>query len=359
MHSLSLDSFKKRVYTLIFTIGWLANLVAWRFMEMQGVFALPIRTLFWVGMLLMPILIFLTWKPGVPSRIVDSLMVVYMACVSAACIALGFYSEHSAHVALESLYMWVPVMYMFAFSQENRQRALWHSAFLWLLLFLVSLPFLLANSDSYEALYNIQLHFMSAFFVVAFYFFATHQKHLRLAKLNVDELATLANTDELTQLANRRRLEELLSSEHLRFARYGHVYALILLDIDHFKQFNDNFGHDIGDKILQALARRIQEVLREVDTLARWGGEELVVLLPETELDEARQKAEQICRHVRDKAFVGGYTITLSCGVTEVCEGDDPSSMFKRADDALYQAKGNGRNRVEGLPIRQPASDIA
>lgn len=345
----SLKPFKKRVYSLIFFIGWLANSVAWGFMEMQGITALPTRIIFGVGMVFTPMLIFLTWKPGFSAHIVDGLTVIYVAIVSAASLGLGFYSPYRDNIALESLYMWIPVMYMFTFSQLNRQRAMWYSACLWLLLFSISLPFLLENSGTQKALYNIQLHLMSAFCVVAFYFFATYQQHLRLAKLNVDELASLANTDGLTQIANRRHIAELMNREHLRFARYQHVYAIILMDIDHFKQFNDNFGHDVGDKILKLLAVRVQEKLRVVDTLGRWGGEELIVLLPETRFAEAMQKAEQICRHVQQKALVDKHMITLSCGVTEVARDDSTNSVFKRADDALYKAKNNGRNCVEGI----------
>lgn len=354
-----LKSFKKRIHTLIFTIGWLANLIAWSASSAQGVASLPQHLLCLIGFVLMPLLAYLIWKPDFPAHLVDALTVLYVAGISAACIGLGFYSPYSGDIPLEALYLWIPVMYLFTFSLGSRRQAALYSAGLWLLLFAISLPFLLKNPSSQEAYLNVQLHLMSIFIIVAFFYFSTYQQQLRLARLSVDELATLANTDELTQLANRRRLEELMTLEQLRFARYGHPYTLILLDIDHFKQFNDNFGHDLGDKILRALARRVQETLREVDTLARWGGEELVVLLPETGLDEALKKAESICQCVRQTALVDQHSITLSCGVAEVGEGDDVASLFKRADEALYRAKDNGRDQVQGVLAERAAVSVA
>ena len=359
MRLASLEHFKKRIHTFIFIIGWLANLIAWALSEVQNSYILPQRPLFAVGFVLLPLLVVLAWKPGFPQRVVDGLTVLYVAGISAACLWLGFYSAYRELIRLETLYMWTPVMYMFTFSLGTRKQAAVYSAVLWLVFFMISLPFLLTYPNSPEAFYNIQLHLMSVFFIVAFFYFSTYRKHLHVAQLNVDELAVLANTDSLTQLANRRRIEEVMKGEHLRFARYQHPYALILIDIDYFKKFNDEFGHDVGDTILQALANRIQEVLREVDTLARWGGEELLVLLPETGFSEALIKAEHICDHVRERTLLGEHSITLSCGVTEVGDGDTPASIFKRVDEALYEAKDKGRNRVEGLRAEQISARVA
>ena len=336
--------------TAILLIGCLANVVAWLSVEILDTVTMPIRSIFLVGVLLLPILAFLSWTKRATFELIDNLTVAYVAGIAAITMGIGFYTVKGDQVALEYLYMWIPVMYMFTFAQANLKQALLKAIALWFLLFLVSLPFLFQNTPSPRAFVNIQLHLVSAFIIISFFFFAMYQQHLRLAKLSVDELDALANTDSLTQVANRRRLTELIKNEQLRFTRYHHGYAIILLDIDHFKRFNDHFGHDVGDRLLQALTGRIKEVLREVDCLARWGGEEFLVLLPETSFAEAQLKANKLCEHIAARALLDNHLVTVSCGVTAAREGDTYETLFRRADKALYKAKYEGRNRVEGFP---------
>ena len=164
----------------------------------------------------------------------------------------------------------------------------------------------------------------------------------------MDELARLANTDELTKLANRRRMTEAIESELLRFARYGHTFSIILIDIDHFKTINDRYGHSVGDQTLVALSARATETLRDVDTLGRRGGEEFVVTLPETEFEQTMHKAAALCSHVAAQPLVGDHAVTISCGVSSVTTGDTIDTLMRRADVALYTAKRHGRNCAEG-----------
>jgi len=161
-------------------------------------------------------------------------------------------------------------------------------------------------------------------------------------------LEQIAATDPLTGAANRTRFEELLVNEQHRHARSPKIpFAVILLDIDHFKRINDTWGHNQGDVVLKGVAQHVQNQLRHYDTLARWGGEEFAVLLPQTDLEAARSVAEKICRSLAATEFGQVGQVTASLGVALYRPGETGSELLGRADDALYRAKRNGRNRVE------------
>ncbi|TDY03995.1 diguanylate cyclase [Thiohalophilus thiocyanatoxydans] len=164
------------------------------------------------------------------------------------------------------------------------------------------------------------------------------------------ELQRQASHDSLTGLYNRRNFEALLLHELERATRYRRQLALILLDIDHFKTVNDRFGHNAGDEVLRQLAVIMREQTRDSDVLARWGGEEFIILLPETDLDGALQAAGALRQAVADTRFPTVGQVTVSLGVSTYQSGDTPDSLIKRADDAMYQAKTAGRNRVRPGP---------
>lgn len=161
-----------------------------------------------------------------------------------------------------------------------------------------------------------------------------------------------AHTDPLTGIANRRSFDERLKAV-LRDAREsGEALSLLMVDIDHFKKFNDSFGHQLGDKVLQLVARILKTQIKGRDTVARYGGEEFAVILPATKLEGAAALAEQIreavaSRHIVQKRTGEDFgTITLSIGAAFLRGGESGESLIKRADDALYAAKREGRNRV-------------
>ena len=161
------------------------------------------------------------------------------------------------------------------------------------------------------------------------------------------ELQHQATHDPLTGICNRLRLEELLEREQERSERYGTPFALVMFDIDHFKRVNDTYGHDAGDAILRELTRLVAGCLRTPDILARWGGEEFMVLLPETDRDGATELAERLRRAVAEHAFSGPGRVTISLGVAPHHADQPLKVLLKAVDDALYRAKGAGRDRVE------------
>jgi diguanylate cyclase (GGDEF)-like protein len=167
-----------------------------------------------------------------------------------------------------------------------------------------------------------------------------------------EEQASEARIDALTGLANRRALEEILAAEISRAHRFTHELAIVLLDLDRFKEINDSFGHAAGDVMLRAVSRLLTSLARQGDTVARWGGEEFVVVLPETDLPGAQRFAERLRRTIEAHA-VGDMRTTASCGVATMLPEDDVEELLGAADRALYQAKSNGRNRTESA-VRGP-----
>ncbi|MGZ5201351.1 MAG: diguanylate cyclase [Telluria sp.] len=172
------------------------------------------------------------------------------------------------------------------------------------------------------------------------------QKEELLAALAT--IRTLATRDELTSLANRRHMNEVLAAEERRHARAG-AACIALLDIDFFKSINDRFGHAQGDAVLRAFAAAAQGALRSSDMLARWGGEEFLLMLPETGLAEAQQVLARMADGVAALQLPGldlGRAITFSAGVTERIGAEPFADTISRADNALYRAKAEGRNRI-------------
>jgi two-component system cell cycle response regulator len=169
---------------------------------------------------------------------------------------------------------------------------------------------------------------------------------------NLDHSLELAVTDQLTGLHNRRYMVGQLEALVKRATHGGDPVAALLIDIDHFKKINDGYGHDVGDEVLQEFAVRLASNVRAIDLPCRYGGEEFVVVMPGTKLEDAERIAERIRLHVAGSPFrvMGGselLTVTISIGVAATLgEGDRPEALLKRADEAVYEAKASGRNKV-------------
>lgn len=157
---------------------------------------------------------------------------------------------------------------------------------------------------------------------------------------------SLATTDELTGLNNRHSMDARIDSETERSARYGAPLSIIMMDVDHFKRVNDTWGHDAGDEVLKRIAAIVVELVREPDSVYRWGGEEIIVLAPHTPLDGAVTLAEKLRKAIAAEAFPWAGTVTASFGAAEFLPGEGVERWFKRADQAMYRAKNTGRDKV-------------
>jgi len=174
------------------------------------------------------------------------------------------------------------------------------------------------------------------------------QRTRELSKAN-QQLQTLALTDELTGIANRRQMKSLGEEEANRSDRSQRPFSVMLLDIDHFKPINDRYGHDVGDHCLQVFAQAIESVLRSVDRFGRWGGEEFIIIVFDSDQLDLVHLSEKVLDSVRGIAVAvddQNITMTVSIGVAE-WHGTSFDELVSEADDALYRAKAQGRDRAE------------
>jgi diguanylate cyclase len=168
----------------------------------------------------------------------------------------------------------------------------------------------------------------------------------------LDQAEQRAKTDVLTGLPNRLAFEEFFGDARAKAGKNGRPLSVLLIDVDHFKRFNDDFGHGVGDQVLRLIARVLQERVREQDLPARYGGEELIAVLPDLDLAACTAVAENIrksiaeCRITRRSTGSALPSITVSIGVAQWRPGESMSEMIERCDRALYEAKDAGRNRV-------------
>jgi len=178
------------------------------------------------------------------------------------------------------------------------------------------------------------------------------ERTLELSRVNqqlqiqLDENRSLAERDALTRIANRYRLEKCLLEECDRAERFRVPLALVAMDIDDFKPVNDRYGHGVGDQTLIGVAERLESCVRTTDLLARWGGDEFMVVLPASNLDTAKELAERIHRAIKQSPIVNDLNVTLSLGIVERRMGESPAALVARADRALYRSKAAGKDGV-------------
>jgi diguanylate cyclase (GGDEF)-like protein len=166
-----------------------------------------------------------------------------------------------------------------------------------------------------------------------------------LRQLN-ERLEHLSITDKLTQTFNRIGIDNSINNELNRLKRYGQNFGIILLDVDYFKKVNDTFGHDVGDFVLKGIAEVLKKNTRATDIVGRWGGEEFLIICPETNEDNISKLAELLRTHIEQHDFNPVDKVTCSFGTTIANKDDDINSLLKKADSALYEAKESGRNKV-------------
>ena len=205
---------------------------------------------------------------------------------------------------------------------------------------LVSGFFIISNTDIY---------IMHAFWVFCSFSFGflgalIFDRSRKAIFMNQQELHRLAITDELTGAFNRNHLNSVLSQEIARCRRYGQTFGLLMIDIDHFKNINDTFGHTVGDRVLQKVAQILSTFIRSNDTLVRWGGEEFVVIALEVDENTLSQSCEKLRHKIQGDRYGSVGTVTVSIGATLLRKNDTQVTLISRADTALYEAKGKGRN---------------
>ncbi len=189
---------------------------------------------------------------------------------------------------------------------------------------------------------------------IAYFYESTSQKAFEIIDLSrekeqdyLKKLESQSRTDQLTDLYNRRYFDDQFTAEYEKIARYKNSFCLIMIDLDFFKSINDDFGHQTGDKVLQEFSELMKQNTRNSDVISRWGGEEFMLLLPNTDLKNAEVMAEKLRKATQDHVFVHKKPVTISSGVIEVASNDYSKREFMyKVDEALYTAKTTGRNKV-------------
>ncbi len=175
------------------------------------------------------------------------------------------------------------------------------------------------------------------------------EAHAELARKN-KELKIMATRDALTGLNNRFALDETMTRELHKARRHGRPLSMLIIDVDHFKQVNDTHGHQIGDQVLSRLAALLKENTRGSDVLGRWGGEEFLIICPETDSRGIMPLAENLRRCIEGSPFPIAGRITISIGVSTFATDDSVEKLIQKADKGLYRAKEHGRNQVASVP---------
>lgn len=243
--------------------------------------------------------------------------------------------------------LWLYLVDVYAFYVLAARQARWFTGVTWSLTWLAGLPAALAPATTLpDVAAFVQFQGGALVAIVLTSALVAWRTALGEAQLRLEEAERDSLTDMLTGQPNRRATELTIRREIARSRRSGFPFGLILLDIDHFKVLNDVHGHRTGDAVLMELARLVRATLRTEDELGRWGGEEFLVVAPNTGPDEALGLAERLRLAIERHAWLARQ-VTASFGVTVYRRGDALEPLFKRADDALYRAKERGRNRCE------------
>lgn len=175
----------------------------------------------------------------------------------------------------------------------------------------------------------------------------SHDAYLLVSEKNIQSLKQTALTDKLTQISNRLKGDDALNELIERSNRFHQPFSLIMFDVDHFKKINDTYGHDAGDEVLIGLSKYVKNLCKSSDIFVRWGGEEFIILLPGTTLDNALIFANKLCKGIAKQPLIEMAQVTCSFGVATHKVGEHQNALLKRVDLLLYRAKNNGRNRVE------------
>ncbi|MDQ3863910.1 MAG: GGDEF domain-containing protein [Actinomycetota bacterium] len=348
-----LEGVKRRTYLIATLCGLPALVLVWISMGTEGFVANMIFSLF---MLFYLACVLALWSRVVSIRLAERAMFLGVVAFVFAHLSYVLYTYGSLDEARTTItevsYTTLTALYVVAYLIFDSRTALRISlTFFGLQLFAVLLKALSeapGGPNLGEILWLLRMHaFMGA--VIALIYASSYVKdQLLLQREMAEAMHRLAHTDQLTGVANRRELYSELKKETDKSERYGRPLSIIFFDLDHFKSVNDTYGHDCGDGVLREVVRATQRVLRATDRLGRWGGEEFVVLAPETDLRQASRLAERLRVEIANHRHGTGAAVTASLGFAEYeATRDTAETLLKRADQALYKAKFLGRNRAE------------
>jgi diguanylate cyclase (GGDEF)-like protein len=361
----NLDEVKRRAYLIATLSGLPAVLLVWLSMGPDGMVA---NTIFSLFVLFYLACVLALWTRAVSIRLAERTMFLGVVLFTFVHLAYVLYTNVSLAAArttiTEVTFTTLTALYVVAYLIFDSHTALRIS----LTVFGLELFAVLAKGlteapsgpNQVELMWVLRMHaFMGA--VIALIYTSSYLKDQLLRQREMAEaMHRLAHTDQLTGVSNRRELYAELQKETDKSERYERPLSIIFFDLDNFKSVNDTYGHDCGDGVLREVVGATERVLRTTDRLGRWGGEEFVVLAPETDLQEASRLAERLRVEIANHRSGSAPAVTASLGFAQYEAGDTPETLIKRADQALYKAKILGRNRAvpadwgRGGPIFAP-----
>jgi diguanylate cyclase (GGDEF)-like protein len=294
-------------------------------------------------------------RSGLNKRLADPAMTMQQMLYAILCAAWAYSFAGIAHNVVGVI---LAVILMFGMFGLSSRQVIWLGIYTLALFGLVMALCAQRNPDHYppgeEIVYFMILCIMVAGVGLLTVRLRRMRNRLRRQKVELEaalaHIHRLATHDDLTGLVNRRHMQELLENERMRLERSDQDWCVALIDLDHFKSVNDAHGHAIGDEVLRALSRHAHALIRRTDVLARWGGEEFVLLLPNTPIAAATISLERLREHFHANPLqVHGVVlpVSFSAGLTEHLRGETVAQTLERADKLCYRAKTLGRNRVE------------
>jgi len=335
------------IYILNLPLGYMAyNAGIMGFKALQGSL---------IMILIINVFLYIIFRSGLNKRMKDPSLTSIQICLASLVVMYSIFFIYEARGILFSMYI---LILLFGIFRLHTRQFLNVSAFI-LMTYGIDI-FLLNVFRPQDILLKIEIfHWLALAIVLISVSFiggnisalrhdlAVSRKKLQASLETIQEMAI---RDDLTGFFNRRHLMELLETENNRSIRSGSVFSLAMVDLDKFKNVNDSFGHQAGDNALKTFSSVIRTVLRKTDICGRYGGEEFLVVLTQTDLNEAKIFAERIRSRVEDSMaldFGQNTKVTVSIGLAEHQKNEDVEKTIFRADDAMYKAKKNGRNRVE------------
>lgn len=345
---------RTRMCLLASLVYWAWAVASWFSIE-HGMFV-NVRA----GLLLMvlqalePLVIFPLVRSGISTRWSDPGLVLLQTLLSFALISFAYGINPDLRGALLQLMCMTQIFSMLRLKPRDIKRSCYGAiaslGSMWLLCTLLGVP---EFDPAKEAVSVLMACFILVLLGRTSHIFALigmgMQQEKKALATAVEEINRLIMHDTLTGLFNRRCMQELLEAEYARAHRTGHHCCIVLIDLDHFKRINDGHGHNVGDDVLVSFARVMQAVLRETDMIGRWGGEEFLVLMPDTQpAQHARMALDRLREALQQEmvsATVPELRVTFSAGVVSRQDGEGLDHALERADQALYRAKALGRDR--------------
>ena len=278
---------------------------------------------------------------------VGAFVIYYSTCLQA--IIYGYEPVRDSY-NVAGCAQWFPLVYTTLFMFMQRDRAMLASMVLYGSILLPTIAKLVCSPEALQsdAVLPVLMQMMVShpFYITALIGVSTLQISFAQVEGQANAMSLAANTDFLTQTANRRATDQALKQALVQAHQTGTRMAVIFIDLDYFKQINDTFGHEVGDQVLVAIACLLKLHLRHSDTLGRWGGEEFIIVVTDTTYTASYELAKRLCQAISNHPFALVDAITASFGVAFSLPEDSVESLINRADQALYQAKRQGRNQV-------------